>query len=133
MSRSLVRYWIATVAGSATLAVAGGAVAQDAPSATAPAPPPAAVPDGATLFKERTCFTCHGADAKTPILPDFPKLAGQNEAYMLRQMQDIKSGARDNGNTPAMRGVMHLVNDEEMQVLARYLASLPAFSADAGK
>jgi len=135
MSRYWVRDWIATVACGATLAVAGGSVAQDAPPAPAPAPAaaPAAVPDGATLFKERTCFTCHGADAKTPILPDFPKLAGQNEAYMLRQMQDIKSGARDNGNTPAMRGVMHLVNDEEMQVLARYLASLPAFSADAGK
>ena len=83
-----------------------------------------AAPDGATLFRERTCIACHGPDAKTPILPEFPKLAGQNAAYMLIQMRDIKSGARSNGSTAAMRGVMHLVNDEEMVTLSEYLASL---------
>jgi cytochrome c len=83
-----------------------------------------AVLDGATLYKERTCIACHGPDAKTPILPEYPKLAGQSEAYMLQQMKDIKSGARDNGNTPAMRGVMHLVNEEEMKALAAYIATL---------
>ncbi|MFQ5615192.1 MAG: c-type cytochrome [Anaerolineales bacterium] len=80
--------------------------------------------DGATLYRERTCIACHGPDAKTPILPDYPKLAGQNEAYVLRQIRDIKSGARSNGNTAAMRGVMHLVNDAEIQALAAYIASL---------
>lgn len=80
--------------------------------------------DGATLYQQRTCIACHGPDAKTPILPEYPKLAGQNPAYMLQQMKDIKSGARDNGNTAAMRGVMHLVNEAEMQVLADYLAGL---------
>jgi cytochrome c len=82
------------------------------------------VPDGATLYRERTCIACHGPDAKTPILPNYPKLAGQNEEYALQQMRDIKSGARSNGNTAAMQGVMHLVTDEEMQVLARYLSTL---------
>lgn len=85
----------------------------------------AETPDGETLFNQRTCFTCHGKDGKTPILPDYPIIAGQNEAYLLRQMQDIKSGARSNGNSAAMRGVMHLVNDEEMQVLAAYISQLP--------
>ena len=80
--------------------------------------------DGATLYAQRTCIACHGPDAKTPILPEYPKLAGQNPAYMLQQMKDIKSGARSNGNTPAMRGVMHLVTEEEMQVLAQYLSGL---------
>jgi cytochrome c len=68
---------------------------------------------------------CHGKDAKTPLLPEYPKLAGQNAPYLLRQMQDIKSGARANGNTAAMRGVMHLVNDEELKILAEWLATLP--------
>lgn len=80
--------------------------------------------DGATLYAQRTCIACHGPDAKTPILPEYPKLAGQNPAYMLQQMKDIKSGARSNGNTAAMRGVMHLVTEDEMQVLAQYLSSL---------
>jgi cytochrome c len=81
-------------------------------------------PDGATLYRERTCIACHGPDAKTPLLPEYPKLAGQNAAYMLQQMKDIKSGARSNGNTPAMQGVMHLVSDADMEVLAGYLSSL---------
>ncbi len=80
--------------------------------------------DGAALYAQKTCIACHGADANTPILPEYPKLAGQNEAYLLQQMKDIKSGARNNANTPAMAGVMHLVNDEEIASLAKYISSL---------
>lgn len=80
--------------------------------------------DGAKLYTEKTCVACHGKDAKTPILPDYPKLAGQNAAYAEKQMLDIKSGARANGNTAAMKGVMHLVNEAEIKALAEYLSSL---------
>ncbi len=80
--------------------------------------------DGATLYATKTCIACHGADAKSPILPEYPKLAGQNEAYILQQMKDIKSGARTNGNTAAMAGVMHLVNEAEIEVLSKYIAGL---------
>jgi cytochrome c len=79
---------------------------------------------GEELYQQRTCIACHGKDAKTPILPDYPKLAGQSAPYMVRQMLDIKSGARANGNTPAMRGIMHLVADDEIPVLAEWLATL---------
>ena len=72
----------------------------------------------------RYCANCHGADANTPLLPEYPKLAGQNAAYALQQMKDIKSGARDNGNTAAMKGVMHLSNDAELEAIANWLASL---------
>ena len=39
-------------------------------------------------------------------------------------MLDIKSGARANGNSAAMKGVMHLVSDEEIKVLADYISKL---------
>ena len=39
-------------------------------------------------------------------------------------MKDIKSGARNNGQTAAMKGVMELVNDEEIKALAVYLSTL---------
>jgi cytochrome c len=84
----------------------------------------AETPDGEALFNQRTCFTCHGKDGKTPILPSYPLIAGQNEQYVLQQLKDIKSGARANGSSPAMAGVMHLVNDEEMKLLAEYIATL---------
>jgi len=80
--------------------------------------------DGAALYKQRTCFTCHGADAQTPILPMYPKLAGQNAEYALQQMLDIKNGVRTNGQSVAMKAVMHLVTDEELKILAEYLQSL---------
>jgi len=91
---------------------------------TARADTPAAALDGATLYATKTCIACHGPDAKTTILPDYPKLAGQNAPYMLQQMKDIKSGARNNANTAAMAGVMHLVNEAEMQALVDYIAGL---------
>jgi cytochrome c len=80
--------------------------------------------DGAKLYVEKTCVACHGKEAKKPLTPDYPKLAGQNAKYAEKQMQDIKSGARANGNSAAMKGVMHLVSDQEIKALAEYLAKL---------
>ena len=85
---------------------------------------PAQAPDGKKLYLEKTCVACHGKDAKKPLQPDYPKLAGQNAAYAERQMKDIKSGARNNGQTAAMKGVMGLVNDDEMKAIADYLSKL---------
>ena len=89
----------------------------------------AAAMDGGALYSNPAkggCVACHGKDAKTPIMPMYPKLAGQNEAYLLQQMKDIKSGKRNNGMTAAMKGVMHMVNDEELAAIAKYLSTLPA-------
>ena len=83
-----------------------------------------AAPDGAKLFAEKTCNACHGPKGDKPLMPNYPKLVGQNAAYAEQQMKDIKSGARNNGQTAAMKGVMHLVNDEEIKVLSEYLAKL---------
>ena len=83
--------------------------------------------DGAALWTNPAkggCTACHGKDAKSPLLPMYPRLAGNNEAYLLQQMKDIKSGARNNGQTAAMKGVMGLVNDEEMAAIANYLSGL---------
>lgn len=79
--------------------------------------------DGAALFKSKTCWSCHGKDANTPIMPVYPKLAGQNADYAFNQMKDIKSGARNNGQTAAMKGVMGLVSEEEIRAIADWLAT----------
>jgi cytochrome c len=80
--------------------------------------------DGAKLYMEKTCIACHGKDGKKPLTADYPKLAGQNAKYAETQMKDIKSGARANGNSAAMKGVMHLVSDEEIKALADYLSKI---------
>ena len=85
---------------------------------------PAFAADGAKLFAEKTCNACHGPEGKKPLMPNYPKLAGQNAAYAEQQMKDIKSGARSNGNTAAMKGVMHLVEDADMKAIAEYLSKV---------
>lgn len=104
------RHTLLLLAGLTLVAATHHAVAADA--------------DGAALYKKKTCIACHGPDGGKPLLPEYPKLAGQNAAYLVRQMQDIKSGARANGNSAAMKGIMHLVSDEEIQAIADWLAGL---------
>lgn len=89
------------------------AVAQDAPPA-----------DGAGLYKAKTCVACHGAEGKKGLLPTYPKLNGQNKDYLVTQMKDIKSGARANGQSAAMKGIMHLVSDQEIETIAAWLSSV---------
>lgn len=80
--------------------------------------------DVAKLYSDKTCNACHGPQGNKPLLPDYPKIAGQNAKYIERQMLDIKSGARANGNSAAMKGVMHLVSDVEIKALSEYIAGL---------
>lgn len=80
--------------------------------------------DGEALYKAKTCWSCHGKDAKSPVLPTYPTLAGQNADYMYNQMKDIKSGARTNGGTAAMKGVMGLVDDAQMRAIADWVSTL---------
>ena len=113
--RTRFRFFIFALA--TTMAVVATSPAQAETAAGAPL-------SGAELYKQRTCVACHGADAKTPILPVYPKLAGQNPAYLLQQAMDIKSGARSNGNTAAMKGVMHVVSDDELKIITEWLGTL---------
>lgn len=97
-----------TVVAFAALAAAGSAFAAD----------------GAKLYLEKTCIACHGKEGKKPLMPDYPKVAGQNAQYIEKQMLDIKSGARANGNSAAMKGVMEIVSDAEIKAIAEYLSKL---------
>jgi cytochrome c len=93
-------------------------------AATALIATPALAADGAKLFQDKTCWSCHGKDGKKPIMPDYPKIAGQNVKYVERQMLDIKSGARANGNSAAMKGIMELVSDADIKDIADYVSKL---------
>lgn len=90
----------------------------------------AALADGAALYAEKTCIACHGKEGKKPLLAAYPKLAGQNAAYIEQQMNDIKSGARANGSSAAMKGVMinpegdSLISDSEIKEISQYLSKV---------
>lgn len=78
----------------------------------------------AGLYTSKLCMTCHGADANSPIQPTYPKLAGQNSAYCQQQVKDIKSGARSNGLTAAMKPLVAALTDDEIAKICDYTAGL---------
>ena len=80
--------------------------------------------DGEALYKAKACFSCHGADANTPIMPLYPKLGGQNAQYAYNQMLDIKSGKRANGQSAVMKGIVAGVSDDELKAIAEWLSTL---------
>lgn len=80
--------------------------------------------DGERLYAKTACASCHGPTGNEPILSTYPKIAGQNREYLIRQMQDIKSGARDNGASIAMRGLVTGLSDNDIVAIAEYLSNL---------
>jgi len=81
--------------------------------------------DGAKLYTDKTCHTCHGKDANSPLIAGYPSIAGQAKEYLVQQITDIKTGKRSNGQAESMKGIMHLVNDAEIEAIATYVATLP--------
>ena len=79
---------------------------------------------GHKLFLTKSCVACHGKEGTKPVLKFYPYLAGQDKAYLVRQLADIKSGARTNGAVAAMQPVMHLVTGQEMGEIADYLSNV---------
>ena len=68
------------------------------------------------------CSACHGADGNSAV-PTFPKLAGQGERYLSKQLQDIRDGARP---IPTMVGQLDGKSDQDLADLAAFYASQPA-------
>ncbi len=80
--------------------------------------------DGAEVYTSKGCGGCHGADGNMPIMGAYPKVAGQNLDYIIQQLNDIKSGARSNGQSTTMKGIMAAVNEDEIKAVATYLSEL---------
>ncbi len=112
---------VEAAAPAAPAPVAAAPAAEPAPAAAAPA---ATASDGSALYVAKGCVACHGADANSPVMSTYPKLAGLPAPYTANQMKDIKSGARNNGQTMLMKGIMAGVSDEEIQAIADWLATL---------
>lgn len=72
--------------------------------------------------KVMMCAACHGADGNS-MVPNFPKIAGQGEAYLVKQLIDIRDGAR---NVPEMIPFVMGVSDEDFADMAAFYASQKA-------
>jgi cytochrome c553 len=118
---------------AATL-VAGAAMAQGAPkqaapaaagssatTAAAPAKPAGPLPGNATAGKAKAavCGACHGMDGNSTDA-QYPKLAGQNEEYIVRQLHNFKSGKRQNA---IMLGMASQLSGQDMANIGAYFMS----------
>ncbi len=77
---------------------------------------------GAALFEKANCVACHGKDAKAPILPQYPKLAGQNAEYLLKQILDFQKGKRTNDANSAMKAAVTSLSEDDAKALAYWLS-----------
>ena len=69
--------------------------------------------------KAVVCGACHGVDGNSAVAT-FPKLAGQNEKYLLKQMHDVKSGARV---IAVMAGLLDPLSEQDLADIASYFSS----------
>jgi cytochrome c553 len=69
--------------------------------------------------KSVACGACHGADGNSAA-PTFPKLAGQGQRYLVKQMKDIRDGARP---VPTMAGQLDGKSDQDLADIAAFYAS----------
>jgi cytochrome c553 len=69
--------------------------------------------------KTMVCAGCHAADGNS-VMPINPKLAGQGEKYLVKQLQDFKSGARQNAT---MAPMANMLSDEDINNVAAFYAS----------
>jgi cbb3-type cytochrome c oxidase subunit III len=99
-----------------------------AAKAAAPAPAKPDLNAGSNKFGA-TCAACHGADGNSGI-PDNPKLAQQHPEYLVKELQDFKSGKR---KSAVMQGMAAPLTDADVRNIAYWAASQkakPGFAKD---
>ncbi len=89
--------------------------------------PPGSVAKGIALTRapggnSLACAGCHGADFRGIGL--IPSIAGLSPTYVVRQLWDIKVGARTGVSAQAMKPVVASLSGQDMLALSAYLATL---------
>ena len=69
--------------------------------------------------KSALCGSCHGVDGNSPLAMN-PKLAGQSARYMVKQLQEFKSGARESA---IMASMVLSLSDQDMEDIAAWYSS----------
>lgn len=71
--------------------------------------------------KAAVCGGCHGMDGNS-VVPNFPKLAGQQSEYLAKQLVDFKSGARTDA---MMAGMVAGLSEEDIKAVTAWFAAQP--------
>jgi cytochrome c553 len=86
------------------------------------------VDKGQALVEKGNCASCHGAGLNAPIMPAYPKLAGQHPDYIYYALKAYKVGngnAQYGRNNAVMGSQVQAFSDADLHDIAAYVASLP--------
>lgn len=72
--------------------------------------------------KAQVCAACHGQQGISTN-PEWPNLAGQNEKYFIKQLNDLKLGTER--NAPTMAAMIAALTPQDISDLAAYYSKLP--------
>ena len=75
--------------------------------------------------KGAVCAACHGVDGN-PSDPQYPRIAGQNERYVARQLALFKAGQRTTPMAAVMQPYAMPLSAQDMRDLGAYFASQSA-------
>jgi cytochrome c len=84
----------------------------------------AAAQTGAEVFTAKGCVACHGADGKKSLMPTYPKLAGQNAAYLSYALKTYRAQKRQGDQAPLMAGMAGQLSDADIEKVADFLAKV---------
>jgi cytochrome c553 len=82
-----------------------------------------AVAQAAASPAAQSCTACHGIDLHG--VGPAPPLAGRSPSYLVRQLYDFKTGARDGSLAALMKPIASRLTTHQMTDIAAYIASLP--------
>lgn len=71
------------------------------------------------------CMQCHGPNGEGQATNVYPRLAGQKQAYLEKQLLDFKKGRRIG---PVMQAMVQPLTPQQMSDVAAYFAGLPPWS-----
>ena len=78
--------------------------------------------EGVLATAAPACSGCHGEDGSGSDA--FPRLNGQNPAYVINQLTNFKNGGRTNDKKGLMQAVAKRLNEEEIAAVAEYMSTL---------
>ncbi len=71
--------------------------------------------------KTQTCVACHGNDGNSTV-PNWPKIAGQYENYLVKQLKDYRAGEKGPRFEASMYGMVANLSDQDIADLAAFYA-----------
>ena len=73
------------------------------------------------------CMSCHSAAAPALAGSELvaPRLAGQRDFYIAKQLTDFRAGERDNDPNEVMRNIAKRLSDADITALAVFLSQTP--------